>query len=229
MTSITVPTGVNSNNIDTEEKQEITRNSFPMDKCRYVYQWATANQTTKTGRALSYNEERIQSPVASSSSSSTATTTTSHNNRFKHLCTRLKRRFSITKDYRTRSKDMNRGLSVRFGNYKTFSSSIDDTNTEYDWPDFEKVYDSIPHCLVRTLPGLDDISIEDDNDGNTIDTTKFLTDENDELAHLFECCTRGKHFRRNAICRKLDKTQYRGQLDTFIQQLMIEKLMRTWT
>jgi hypothetical protein len=239
MTSITVPTHLGGKDITTEQKQSsassassspspITGSSCPTDRYQYVFQWPRSNQTSKTARALSYNEERIQqSPTVSSPSASTSN---NNNNRFKHLCTRLKRRFSISKEYRTKSEDMNRALSVRFNNYQSFSSSIDDTNTEYDWPDFEKVYDSIPHCLTRALPGLDDISLGDDDDDNdTKDTTNFLTDENNELLDLFQSCTRGKHFRRNAICRKLDKTQYGGQLDTFIQQLMIEKLMRTWT
>jgi hypothetical protein len=73
---------------------------------------------------------------------------------------------------------MNRGLSVRFSNYKSFSSSVDDINNKYEWQDFEKIFHSISKCLVRALPGLDDISIEDDNESNTIDTPNFLTDEN---------------------------------------------------
>ena len=227
MTSITVPTHLDGKDVITDEKQspspQITGGSYPTDKYHYVFQWPRSNETSKTSRASSYNEEKVQSPAAASSSSS-------GNNRFKHLCTRLKRRFSISKEYRTKSEDMNRALAIRFNNYQSFSSSIDDSNHEYEWPDFEKVYDSIPHCLTRALPGLDDISLgDDDDDSDTSDTTNFLIDENDELADSFQSSARGRYFRRNAICRKLDKSQYGGQLDTFIQQLMIEKLMRTWT
>jgi hypothetical protein len=226
MTSITLASDITSKNAGTEEEaQQITSGSCPTEKYPYVFQWPPSNQTAKTSRALSCNEERIQSPALASS----------NNNRFQHLCARLKRRFSISKDYRARSEDMNRGLSVRFSNYQSFPSTVDDTFHEFEWPDFEKIYDSIPPCLARTLPGLDDISVENDNDDDDHDhddtdhRTSFLTDEINEQTDLFERCKRGKHFRRNAICHKLDKTQYNGQLDTFIQQLMVEKLMRTWT
>jgi len=214
MTSVT-----SSSHIRSEETEPITGSSYPTDNYQYLFQWQTSNRITKPGRALSYNDDRIQSSTSSSNT-----------NRLKHFYTRLKRRFTITKDYRTRSEDMNRGLSVRFSNYTSFASSIDETFNEFEWPDFEKVYDSIPSCLVKALPGLDDISIEDDDDDDdTIDATNFVTDRTNEQFDLFEHCERGKHFRRNAICQKLDKSQYNGQLDTFIQQLMIEKLMRTWT
>jgi len=211
MTSITL-----LNHVNGEKTKQITSDSYPTE---YVSQWPTSNQRTKTSRALSYNEEGIQSSMSASNNSS----------RLKHLCTRLKRRFSISKDYRTRSDDLNKGISVRFSTYKSFSSSVDDTFNEFEWPDFEKVYDSIPPCLARALPGLDDISIRDDDDDNDTIDTNFITDETDEQFELFQECKRGKHFRRNAICRRLDKSQYNGQLDTFIQQLLIEKLMRTWT
>ncbi|CAF4178477.1 unnamed protein product, partial [Rotaria sp. Silwood2] len=132
-----------------------------------------------------------------------------------------------------------RGLSIRFSNYKSFSSSTDDSCNDFEWPDFEKIYDTIPSCLAKTLPGLDDFSIDeeeeeeeedddDDDDGST-NSIGFIIDETNEQSDLFENCERGKHFRRNALCHKLDKSQYHGQLDTFIQQLLIEKLMRTWT
>jgi hypothetical protein len=210
MTSLTLSNRISPNNVDDESKQ--------MDN----YQWSKSNQAaTKTSRTLSCTEERIQS------------SSSNNNNRLKHLCTRFKRHFSISKDYRTRSEDMNRGLLARFSNYKSFSSSIDETYNEYEWPDFEKIYDSIPNCLAKALPGLGNFSIEeegeDDDDDDTTDTTNFLTDETNEQADLFEHCKRGKNFRRNAICRKLDKSQYNGQLDKFIQQLMVEKLIRAWT
>ena len=218
MTSITVSTPVDSNNLDIEETKPRTDGSnYPIENYKYLFQWSTESQVNRTGRALSYNEQRIQSTVSS------------HNNRFRHLCTRLKRRFTISKDYHPRTEDLNRGLSVCLSNYKPFSSSSDDPLTEFDWPDFEKVYDTIPHCLARALPGLDDISLEDADGTNKFDTERFVTDEENEQEDLFEGCKRGKYFRRNAICRKLDKAQYHGQLDTFIQQLMVEKLMRTWT
>jgi hypothetical protein len=207
-----------SKQMDSEEIQQITGGSYPKDNYQYLFKSSTSNPTTKTIRAESYNEEKLHESVLST-----------NNNRLKHLCTRLKRRFTLTKDYRTRSEDMNRGLSVRFSNYKSFSSSIDDTFNEFDWPDFEKVYDSIPHCLVKALPGLDDISLDNDDDDDTIDIKNFIEDETNEQFDLFEHCKRGKYFRRNAICHRLDKSQYNGQLDTFIQQLMVEKLIRTWT
>jgi hypothetical protein len=208
-----------SKQIDSEEIQQITGGSYPKDNYQYLFQSSTSSPKIKTSRAVSYNEEKRHSSVSST-----------NNNRLKHLCTRLKRRFTLTKDYRTRSEDMNRGLSVRFSNYKSFSSSIDYTFNEFDWPDFEKVYDSIPNCLAKALPGLDDISIDDDDDDDdTIDIPNFTEDGTNEQFDLFEHCKRGKHFRRNAVCHKLDKTQYNGQLDTFIQQLMVEKLIRTWT
>jgi hypothetical protein len=221
MTSVTLSRRVDHKNTDDEESKIRSPSSYSTDNCHRFFHWSTPNQQTKTTRALSCNEERRPSTLS-----------TSNNNRLKHLCSRLIRRFSITKEYRTRSEDLNRGLTMRFNNYKSFSSTIDDTYNEYDWPDFEKVYDSIPPCLVKTLPGLDDISSEASEE-NSINITNFNTDEtNDytpEQMNIFVQCKRGKHFRRNAMCHKLDKSQYSGQLDTFIQQLMIEKLMRTWT
>jgi hypothetical protein len=78
------------------------------------------------------------------------------------------------------------------------------------------------------LPGLDDLSIDEKDEDDKTDVANIHTDEIDDM-ELFKNCLRGKDYRRNAICHKLDKTQYNGQLNTFIQQLMIEKLMRTWT
>jgi hypothetical protein len=182
------------------------------------------NNRSKATRTLSYDQPEIQS-------SSSLSTTTS-NTRFRDLCSRLKRRFS-TKEHRTSSEDKNESVSerrsTRFSNYKSFSSSSDDPSNDFQWPDFEKVYDSIPFSLINALPGLDDFSI-DKNDDYSLDLLTFQIDHSPtEQMDLFIKCKRGKSFRRNAICQKLDKTQYHGQLDIFIQQLMIEKLMRTWT
>ena len=216
MTSVSSSNCVSSNMNENEEEKDRISNSLPIENYDYLFHCSKSNQIMKTGRALSCNEERIQS--------------TTNNNRFKHLCTRLKRRFSISKDYRTRNEDTTRGLSVHFSNYKSFSSSSDDKLDDFDWPDFERIYDTIPQCLAKTLPGLDDISLEDeDKEEKEINTTDPLSDEIGDLTDLYKYCKRGKHFRRNAICRKIDKNQYHGQLDTFIQQLMVEKLMRTWT
>jgi hypothetical protein len=204
----------NSNNITDEEIDRTISNSYPSDNYRYSCQYSSPNHLTKTTRALSCNEERLPSST--------------NNNPLKHLCTRLKRRFSISKECRTRSEDMNRSLSIRFSNYKPFSSSLDDSHNDFDWPDFEQIYDTIPTCLAKALPGLDDLSLDEESDESK-ETPNFLTDETDEQSKLYEDCKRGKHVRRNGLCRKLDKSQYKGQLNTFIQQLMIEKLMRTWT
>ena len=196
-----------SSHIEDEETKNI-----PNENHRYVSQ-----DMTKTTRAFSLMEERTQS------SSST------NNGRLKHLYTRFKRRFTITRDYRRRSEDLNKGISSRFCNYKSFSTSIEDSCDQFQWPDFEKIYDTIPSCLVKALPGLDDISLDEKDEDDKIDVTNIETDEIDDDMELFKHCLRGKSYRRNAVCHKLDKIQYNGQLDTFIQQLMIEKLMRTWT
>jgi hypothetical protein len=196
----------NSNNINEEE----ISTSYSTDNYRRSFQWPTVNQLLTTTRTLSFNEGKT--PISS------------HNNRLRRLCTRLKRRFTISKEYRPRTESS----SICFRNYKSFSSSLDDSYNDFEWPDFEQIYDTIPPCLAKALPGLDDFSIDDDVE-NTTEIENFLLDETNEQLKLYEVCKRGKNFRRNAICRKLDKSQYKGQLNTFIQQLMIEKLMRTWT
>ncbi|CAF1188311.1 unnamed protein product [Rotaria sordida] len=230
MSSITLPRDIqnidlfdqNSNNINGKEINNITVGSYPSDNYGCYFQQSTTNQLMKSTRTLSYNEEKIQLQ--------SNTNTNKNNSSLKHLCTRFIRRFSINKEYRTRSEDMSRGLSTRFNNYQSFSSSTDDSYNDFEWPDFEKLYDSIPSCLVNTLSGLDDISIEEKDDNNdSTHTINSIINETNEQSNLFENCERGKCFRRNAICHKLDKSQYHRQLDTFIQQLMIEKLMRTWT
>jgi len=228
MTSITLVTPMES-----EETKEMISSSFPTDGYQFGFDYSSSKPIMKTTRAFSYNEDRNHSSLSSSATATTTTTTTS-NNRFKHLCTQLKRRFSITKDPRTshdENQNSTRSLALRFKNYKSFSSSFDDSFNEFDWPDFERIYDRIPHCLTKTLPGLDDISLEDDEEADTdpYEIENFTTDHDDELEHLFKYCKRGQHYRRNAICRKIDKNIHHGQLDTFIQQLMVEKLMRTWT
>jgi len=204
-----------------DDANNITDNNFD-----YSHNYSTRKKATRT---VSCDQSEVHS-------SSSTTTTTANNNRLKHLCSRLKRRFTVTKDHRTRSEDTNESVSdrraIRFSNYKSFSSSIDDPSKDFEWPDFEKVYESIPTCLINALPGLDDLTMEE-NDDYPINMFNFQTDQSDQISieqmNLFIECKRGKYFRRNAICHKLDKSQYNSQLDTFIQQLMVEKLMRTWT
>ena len=167
---------------------------------------------------------------------------TTNPNRLKHFCSRLKRRFSISKEVQPRSEEVHTGLvqrrRSRFSKYTSFSSPVpteEEKSPDFDWPDFEKIYDSIPSCLINTLPGLDDFSNDDDetDDSSDDEPEEFFIDEEEhaymETMNAFIECKRGHGFRRNALCQKLDKTQHSGQLDTFIQQLMIEKLMRTWT
>lgn len=215
------------NNTNENEPTNMIVGSCPSDNFGQYFQSLTKNQLTKATRAMSYNECSTQ--LSSKNGNTNITTATTNNNRLKHLCTRLKRHFSLSKDGRARSEDMTRGLSMRFSNYKLFSTSADEACNDFDWPDFEKVYDSIPICLIKNLPGLDDISAEE-NDEDLSDTEGIIIgDEDESLLESFQVCKRGPNFRRNAICRKLDKTQYKGQWDTFIQQLMVEKLMRTWT
>lgn len=85
---------------------------------------------------------------------------------------------------------------------------------------------------------MEDISIDgndedEDDDDDSIDTRDLMTDssleDSIEQMNRFKQCKRGHYFRRNGLCHKLDKTVYNSQLDTFIQQLMVEKLIRTWT
>ncbi|CAF3608187.1 unnamed protein product [Rotaria sp. Silwood1] len=230
MSSVTLPRRIrninfidkNSNNINDEKRKNIVVGSYPSDNYEHHFQRSTTNQMMKSTRALSCNEEKIQLQ-------------SNNNNRIKHLCTRFIRRLSISRKHRTRSEDRSRGLSIRFNNYKSFSSSTDDSYYDFEWPDFEKIYDSIPYCLAKALPGFDDLSNgendDDDNNDNNDDNDSIddIIDETNEQINLFENCERGKYFRRNAICHKLDKSQYHRQWNTFVQQLMIEKLMRTWT
>lgn len=179
--------------------------------------------------AFSYDQTEV-------SSMTTPTTTNTTNNRFKHLCSRLKRRLTLTKEQRTRSEDTSESLSdrrfKRLGNYKTFSSTTNQSIDEIPWPDFEKLYESIPSCLINALPGLNDFTLDSHHE-SVVDPTQFPTEPNEQASlermEEFYQCKRGKNFRRNAICLKLDKNQHNGQLDVFIQQLMVEKLMRTWT
>jgi hypothetical protein len=167
----------------------------------------------KSTRTFSFEQSEVQSPKT-------------RNNRFQHLCSRLKRRLTLTKEHRTSSDEITGNISKRrFGNYKSFSSTFDESSNDIEWPDFEKVYDSLPSCLINALSDLNDCSIDKKSDDSN-----FQMDQSSiETMNLFLQCKRGKNFRRNAICLKLDKTQYNGQLDIFIQQLMVEKLMRAWT
>ena len=174
----------------------------------------------------------LRRPVRASSS----TERPSNHKRLRHLVSAIKRRFGITKECRSRSKAFHRIESLFSGSYKLFSSSLDEPSQEFDWPDFEQIYDTIPICLAKALPGLDDISADDegdDDDDRSVDALDVhlddVTDDAIDHTNIFGECQRGRFFHRNGLCQKLDKSLYQGQLGTFIQQLMIEKLIRTWT
>lgn len=191
------------------------------DEFTYFSPWSDDRPTPRATRALSCNEERPPVPNPNP-------------NRLKSFCSTIKRRFSISKEYRTRSDEINRTLATRFNHYKSFSSTVDEPVEEFQWPDFEKVYDTIPPCLANALPGLDDITIDDDDEtSSNVDAEELMRDATEEESNAevqrFEVCKRGRFFRRHGMCEKLDKTVHHGQLDTFIQQLMVEKLLRTWT
>ena len=161
--------------------------------------------------------------------------------RFRQLCTKLKRRFDSSRESFARSEELLSSQLVArwmilFRDYKSLPSSPlnHETRQEFEWPDFEQIYNSLSPCLVNAVPGLDDFSLCgcDDDDLRLLvnSADSFLIDEDlTEQTSLFHSCQRGRAFRRNAICQKLDKRQHGGQLRTFIQQLMIEKLMRVWT
>ena len=206
----------------------------------------TRYSTVKCDKATATSPQvETATPVAVGTSNTSA-------NRFKHLCSKLKRRLTIHREHRAHAEELRDTLTdrrrSRFGRYKSFSSSVTDEESvnDFDWPDFEKVYDSIPLCLINALPGIDDFHMDDVEYREDRDRLSSLADDDDdddernyedpddvaaadEDIHFFRLCKRGSVFRRNAVCQKLDKTHYHGQLDTFIQQLMIEKLMRTWT
>ena len=156
-------------------------------------------------------------------------------NRLKSFCSTIKRRFSISKEYRTQTDKINRNFSIGSSHYKSFSTTNEEPCQDFEWPDFEQLYDKIPTCLANGLPGFDDTSHDSDDGLETsfVKEKTFVIEETPEETleeiNRFEHCKRGKGFHRNAICQKLDKTLYNGQLDTFIQQLMVEKLIRTWT
>ena len=183
---------------------------------------------TKSIKAFSYDEPNLQLSLPTSPAA--------NSNRLKQLCSKLKRRLTLTRDEGSRSEDVEESpserRSVRFGNYESFSSTSGDQLNEFVWPDFERVYDTIPSCLISALPGPDDFSIaRRDETLSDLSNSQLdpADDSSDEQMNSFTHCQRGKVFRRNAICHKLDKSQYNSQLDTFVQQLMVEKLMRTWT
>jgi hypothetical protein len=213
----------------------LPRRAYNLNFIREHQNNQTSNIETDDEETSQHHDYYIPKPIRTGScdQSEVQLTLTNNNNRLKHLCSRLKRRFSLTKERRTRSEDTNGCISERqmifVGNYKSFSSSIDGPSNEFEWPDFEKIYETIPPCLINALPGLDDFSIEKNYDysSNIMDAQTDLSSM--EQMNLFLQCKRGKYFRRNAICQKLDKSQYNRQLDIFIQQLMVEKLMRTWT
>jgi hypothetical protein len=210
MASITSPSRGDDLNFTHE-----TRNSQS-----YNTDYEDTNENSRSSmkkllQTFSYDES-IQSPKTS-------------NNRIRHLYSRLKRRLTLTKEHRTRSEQSADSVSerplVRLKNYKAFSSTVEESSNDIEWPDFETVYDSIPTCLINALHGLDEFPVEKKSDDSNFETDESSID----TMNLFLQCKRGNNFRRNAICLKVDKAQYHGQLDTFIQQLMVEKLMRTWT
>ena len=230
MTSVTLPRRVHhlqsirgsQNNQHCNSDDEDSHGILPAPT-----RWSAIKRSQTPSRTISSDEGSSQ-PAPSPSP-----------NRFKDMCSKLKRRLSLNKEHRPHSDEIRGGLTerrrTRSGNYKSFSSSIDDDcGNEFQWPDFEKVYESIPACLINALPGLDDFTLEEYDDDETFSARcQFHVDENEQASieqmNSFAMCRRGRYFRRDAICQKLDKNQYRGQLDTFIQQLMIEKLMRTWS
>lgn len=192
-----------------------------------------ASKLNKTNRTVSL-DSTVQSP------------TNNNPNRWKHFCSKLKRRLTISKDHhRDRSEDPRANLverrRSRFRKYTSFSANSEQdqeqaTVVNFQWPDFEHIYDTIPSCLINALPGLDDFSNDEEENPSEEEEEDFpcsASDEEDlspeETMNAFLRCNRGYGFRRNAVCQKLDKIEYGGQLDTFLQQLMIEKLMRTWT
>ncbi|CAF1394677.1 unnamed protein product [Adineta steineri] len=233
MTSVTLPRRVHNLHLIREHRNHHSYTTDDDESNNIIDKnspYFSNRSKLNRAKAFSYDEPEIQSSLP------TSPTITNNNNRLKHLCSRLKRRFVLTKEDRTRSEDIHENTTerrmVRFGNYESFSSTIDDQYNEFVWPDFERVYDTIPPCLINALPGLDDYS-DDGRSNNLLDLSNFQTDQTAlisiEQMNLFTQCKRGKYFRRNAICHKLDKSQYNAQLDTFIQQIMVEKLMRTWT
>lgn len=184
------------------------------DSPRRSFQWLPPTHPGKTTRAFSCHEDRPPSFES--------------NSRLRHLCNRLKRRFSFSKESQSGDVRTHRAAALQHSDYKPFSSSFDHAYNDFEWPDFEELYDAIPTCLAKALPGLDDLSLNE-ADETSEEEPILLIDETDEQWRLFQKCKRGRYCRRNAICPKLDKSLYKGQLNTFIQQLMIEKLMRTWT
>lgn len=210
----------NSTAIDLFTTQDLFVDNYRARNRVQSLQQPMSNQTKKTFRALSCNPEKLQLSSKKSISG--------NENRLRNFYTQLKRRFSGTKESRANSEDSGKSLSKLFKGYQSISSSNYDSNRDFDWPDFEKVYDSIPMCLTKGLPGVDDQSNEDERGLNTMDTANSIDDEHNEQCDLYQACDRGPNFRRNAICHKLDKSQYNSQLNVFLQQLMIEKLIRTW-
>ncbi|CAF1555339.1 unnamed protein product [Rotaria magnacalcarata] len=233
MTSITLPRRIqniyfmrkHSNTTDDVQSKYKIVGSYSSDNHGHFFRQITTNENRKTARASSCNEEKTKL------SSKRSDVDNNNNGRLKHLCTRFKRRFSLSKEYRTDSEDKVGRVSTCFLNYKSFSSSTDDLSSGFEWPDFEKIYDSIPTCLTKDLPGMDNSPIDDEqwDDSDTKITSNSLINDTAEQLNLFKNCQRGAHLRRNAICHKLDKSQYSSQLETFSQQLRIEKLVRTWT
>ena len=189
--------------------------------------WSALERTSTSASTLSLDQLTDQSAAS--------------HHRFRQLCTKLKRRFDSSRESFARNEELLTSQLVTrwmilFRDYKSLPSSPlnDETRQEFEWPDFERIYNSLSPCLVNAVPSLDDFSLcgSDDDDRqllvNSVDSVLIeqdLTEQTNEL----RSCQRGRAFRRNAICQKLDKRQHDGQLHTFIQQLMIEKLMHVWT
>src|SRR5579871_3833748 len=129
MTSVTLPRRAHNlhlirehgtyNTDDDEESNSIIENNYSN-----LYNWSKIN---KPNIDLSYDVPEIQS------------SSTTNNNRLKHLCSSFKRRFTLTKEHRRGNENLNRSVSERrtkrFNNYKSFSSSDDNSLNEYAWPD----------------------------------------------------------------------------------------------
>lgn len=253
MTSVTLPRRIaHLHSVVSEHRHPRTLSSDDEDTNEILTKQRPLSSIRKSTKATGPGSGQLAMISPSDSSSATASVTSSSSsnpNRFKHLCLRLKRRLTIHREHRAQTQELRDSLTdrrrSRLGRYISFSSTVtdDEPPMDFQWPDFEKLYDSIPACLLNALPGIDDFHTDDVDDRDDHDrSSSFIDDEEeeeesededddvaDEDIHHFFDCKRGPQFRRNAVCQKVDKVQYHGQLDTFIQQLMIEKLMRTWS
>ncbi|CAF0832414.1 unnamed protein product [Didymodactylos carnosus] len=193
-----------------QETKQITNNSKGNNRRKLA-----KTDSVHSGRSSSCDLKHSQDEISNSSTSDEIDFTTIKNNnltkhKFRHLCSRLKSRLHFRN-------------SLNEDGYKTFT-----TQWDFDWPNFEQLYENVAPCLINSLPGLDDFMLEQKRQLEN-QQSAASSDTEDIESNAFLDCKRGAKFRRNAICRRLDKTQYNEQLVKFIQQLMIEKLIRTWT